>query len=329
MDALKKSQDIFVDQIVGQLSELLQKHRKMLLASLTPYLLARVLERHGGSNVAVAEIIEAYVAQAGEGEVTEDDRAAFNAIINWDDPQLYRLFSRFDLAWADPVRARACLGLLRAKRAETIAALEKRAAGLAAAGVSRWFASSWFKAVSDSDGCQSDPHVELCEFLGTLGAGVRVDPVELGYLCDESTPSLGAEVTDDDALGSRVLFDFTLSETARADRHFASRPDSQPSIGLTLVGFHFIPTLVLFSYDPGKFRHYHAPEKLALELCDQDRGGPPYSVVREVEQGQACFLIDKAVPFVSLRLVMLGNGRMAVLRADSIKIHGFFVPDAV
>jgi hypothetical protein len=327
--ALKKSQEIFCEQIVSRLSELLQRHRGILLASLTPSLLARVLEKHGGSNVETAEVIERYVAQASEGEITEEDRSRFNAIINWDDPRLYRLFSRFDLPWADPVRARECLRLLREKRADTIAALEDRAGGLAVAAVSRWFASSWLKGVDDSDGFRSDPHVELCEFLGTVGAGVRVDPIKLGYLCDRSTPSLGAAAIDDDGLGSRLLFNFTLSEEERADRHFVSQPVPQPEIGLELVGCHFVPTFVNFSYDPGELRHYHAPDRIALKLWDEKVERPCYSVESRVQHGQARFLIEEQVPFVVLKLVMLGNEKRKVLRADSIHIHGFFLPDAL
>jgi hypothetical protein len=94
-----------------------------------------------------------------------------------------------------------------------------------------------------------------------------------------------------------------------------------PFVGLTLNGFFFRVSRVVYRFVPPKFTVYKEPGQLKLEVTDGHGG---VVVDQDVVDGQASFDLSGLVPCSSLRLIMLGSNPQQVLRASSIQIYGVF-----
>jgi hypothetical protein len=326
LERLTAAQNILIEPLFRNIDSILTIHQKVFFESVTPYLLISLLARSKISNTELISIIERYVEGAPAGLVTADDRAAFTETVDWSDPTVLRLFSRFDLSWMKPSTARGCLAAVIDQRVRTVAALEYRASELPEAPpISSWFAMSWIQAVHDSDGSTERSTVELIEYLSTFGcagAGAAFSPTALGYIENLSTPSLDTVLGLEDGIDSGMLFRPGVGPLPVREWHYTSMPCEDPFIGLKLNGYAFKVDHVSFAFVPPPATVYQGPMRLKLEIADKD--GKLFVEQKRVIDGQASFELRKAIAFSRLRLVMMGHGERNVLRANMIKINGVF-----
>jgi hypothetical protein len=329
LDALKKSQLLFVETIISNFSVLLDGKKTQLLSSITPWLLIKVLtEMHDHMpNSELVELIEAFVRKLPKHLLTEDDRSEFNSLIDWHDEKIYPFFLKYNLDWVDPSIARQCLAILRGKRGQTIQALKSQTVDLRPQNsISPWFIWSWLQAVHDSSGATKQPEVELIEFIGTFGkAGAPHNPITLGYFENYSTPSIGARTQRENGVGAQILFDASLTAEEREDWHYISQPAQNPFIGLKLHGFSFQPTVVIFDFHPTGGTVYKGPQNLKLEM----RNGKEFhtQTITVDTEGSAIMEVKNRFAFNILKVEMVGNKDDAILRATGLKVGGLFLPE--
>jgi hypothetical protein len=292
----------------------------LLLSSITPFLLSRVLTAHKLPNAEAAALIEALTHSSPTLVLTAADLVDLNAAVDWEDGDAYRLFSQYALDWVDPSFARRCLSQLRVQRVATLSALSARASGVPAVALSRWFASAWLQEVENSGGSTADPPVELLSYLSALGGSVA-----FGFLEDISSPSLGAAIGHEDGVGARVLFDIAVAERERGRWHFVSQPCKEPRVGAYCVGFEFRVESVIFEFEQTEQTAYRGPHQLRLDL--QREGKTVYSDIREMTRSTVDFNLPIPMNCSSLTITMIGGGNNRVLRADAIRVFGMFDPE--
>ena len=164
---------------------------KKIYDACNPRLLSMILAKANLPDKEKITIINGFV---GNQTLSEKDCKTFTSIIDWSTENSYKYLLGSDSNWVLPSVSRSLYSKIITQRRKSARAFENKICSLQGSKFQNWFAFAWLTVVSDSDGDEKTPEVELAQFIGTLGGLANfVNPVKYNLLTSLASDPLHPE----------------------------------------------------------------------------------------------------------------------------------------
>ena len=165
--------------------------RKNMYASLSPKVLAKILQSQEFNNVSDKEKVEIIEDFIGDKVINENEKKDLESVINWNDPNAYLYFTNFKCSWVTNLTARPLLIKTLDIRRDNIINFSNESKS-ASEKVSRWYPFIWAHHIAQTIYCKESPAVKIVHLANTLGILTKssTNPGKYGLLNIDSSPPL-------------------------------------------------------------------------------------------------------------------------------------------
>ena len=211
--------------IATQLSNILKKQPTKLVKndifkSLNPKLFRKVLEEPAVkdlSDYAKAQLIDEYVCE--DMKLTEEDKEDLASTINWDDKASYKILVSFDCDWVPSKISRNLYKQILDVRRHNIDILDKTTQQINNNSkddhlfVNRWFLFPWIHVIRYSKKCDSNPKINIVDFISRLGfLNHKIDAVGYGLFSTSSSKPISSNYQSKYAFSDQDYFLTALAD---------------------------------------------------------------------------------------------------------------------
>ena len=321
-------QMIFIDRLLENWDYYVTESLDRLCKAVTPFLLAKAIQRKGMPDDKIIELIDRYTQDLVQG----DELSYFQDLVDWSEPGKFRLFTQSKLEWLAPKLARNPISELLTVRRQTIQALAKEVKTIKSQKkprpVTRWFLFQWCDEIGAANKVQRLPAVPILDYMGTLGRLVQpLDVVTFGFVTPHCSSSLGQRNVDE------TFCEDTLFNRSIQHRYFTANPLGAPKdfrIGMSFNRFQLrVDTVELFLPPKQKFDDSAClicqgmKEKSAAWQIEGSRSDP--QVVRFTQTSSITPLVSVVISFAP---EACESPYPLIVRANRLEVTGRFVPYA-
>jgi hypothetical protein len=308
------SQELYIDLVAKYVDVI----HGPITPLVTPYILAQLLRRNKPPDREIIQIIEKYVSDQGGQKI---DASPLEELIEWDSLEWLKGFSEYNFRWLSDRRMRRSISQVIDRRRTDCKGWNAFVDEAQEHRFCRWHILRW---LGQFDACSEKPkEFELFHFLETLNGLTRpVGLCRMGFIQDDSSPSLTLD------LGHSVLFANPGDEFGPFVT-VGQKEDDRLFVGARFIGFRFLTTEVVCNLS-SKINGTEA--EFTLDICMDDQWIRNFQKVVPSDKHQAVFSLASQVPsLTAFRIVRepvqtLTAGLINVLRVDSIKVTGSFLP---